>query len=72
MLVDGDEYDTNVRKLTLMGFGNTCQVKEALESSNNDIDSAITFLVNVRKIIIDLLYDKTKFQKPYCKTIHRY
>ncbi|KAL5963642.1 Ubiquitin carboxyl-terminal hydrolase 24, partial [Taenia solium] len=41
-----DEYASNVRKLQLMGFGNDLQIKEALSSCENDIDSAITFLVN--------------------------
>lgn len=45
-----DEYASNVRKLQLMGFGNDLQIKEALSSCENDIDSAITFLVNVRDI----------------------
>ncbi len=42
-----EEYTANVKKLQLMGFGNESQIKEALEYSNNDIDSAITYLVNV-------------------------
>ncbi|VDM31222.1 unnamed protein product [Hydatigera taeniaeformis] len=41
-----DEYASNVRKLQLMGFGNDSQIKEALSAGGNDIDSAITFLVN--------------------------
>ncbi|VDD83863.1 unnamed protein product [Mesocestoides corti] len=41
-----DEYASNLRKLQLMGFGNESRIKEALLSCENDVDSAITFLVN--------------------------
>ncbi|KAM7541942.1 hypothetical protein Aperf_G00000004283 [Anoplocephala perfoliata] len=46
MSVNDDEYASNIRKLQLMGFGNDLKIKEALSSCENDIDSAITFLVN--------------------------
>ncbi|VDO03144.1 unnamed protein product [Rodentolepis nana] len=41
-----DDYASNIRKLQLMGFGNDSEIKEALVSCENDIDCAITFLVN--------------------------
>lgn len=48
MSINDDEYASNIHKLQLMGFGNDLQIKEALSSCENDIDSAITLLVNVR------------------------
>nr|CDS25696.1 ubiquitin carboxyl terminal hydrolase 24 [Hymenolepis microstoma] len=41
-----DDYTSNIQKLQLMGFGNDSEIKEALVSCENDIDCAITFLVN--------------------------
>ncbi|VUZ47378.1 unnamed protein product, partial [Hymenolepis diminuta] len=41
-----DEYASNIRKLQLMGFGSDSEIKKALTSCENDIDCAITFLVN--------------------------
>ncbi|KAM3187621.1 hypothetical protein ACTXT7_001969 [Hymenolepis weldensis] len=46
MSESADEYASNIRKLRLMGFGNDSEIKKALTSCENDIDCAITFLVN--------------------------
>lgn len=56
MSKSADEYVSNIRKLQLMGFGDDSEIKKALASCENDIDCAITFLVNVRiKFIYDTL-----------------
>ena len=64
-----DEYAPNIRKLQIMGFGDNLQIKEALSSCENDIDSAITYLVNVFLDLLILILQKLARQY---HIFHRY
>ncbi|VDN12414.1 unnamed protein product, partial [Dibothriocephalus latus] len=46
MSFDGPDVKSNVQKLLHMGFDNETRIEEALLTANNDIDSAISILVN--------------------------
>lgn len=52
-----------------MGFGDNLQIKEALSSCENDIDSAITYLVNVFLDLLILILQKLARQY---HIFHRY
>lgn len=47
MCENAEDLESKVRQLLCMGFGDKKEVIAALDSTNNDIDSAISVLVNV-------------------------
>ena len=69
MCEEPDEYASNIRKLHIMGFGDDLQLKEALSSCENDIDSAITFLVNVFSSLYFLIIRFSNFKKTWINRI---